>query len=52
MAGSPWRSMGLKIHKEVEIVLSDAGFVLDRHRFTLDGAATAIDAVLAACGKT
>jgi len=41
----------LKAHHRVEVVLSDEGKELDRHSFTLNGAAQAIDTVVGACAK-
>jgi hypothetical protein len=42
----------LKTHRQVEFVLSEAGTEIDRHAFTLNGAAQAIDKVISACAKT
>jgi hypothetical protein len=39
----------LKSHRSVEFVLSESGKELDRHTFTLNGAAAVIDTVLDAC---
>jgi hypothetical protein len=41
----------LKIHKEVEFVLGGAGREIDRRRFTLNGAAKAIEDVMSNCAK-
>lgn len=41
----------LKLHKQVEFVLGEPGRELDRRRFQLNGAAKAIDEVVANCMK-
>jgi hypothetical protein len=43
---------GLTHHRSVEFVLSENGKELDRHSFTLNGAAEAINAVVRACHKS
>jgi hypothetical protein len=42
---------GFRGHKNVEFVLSENGKELDRHSFTLNGAAEAINAVVRTCHK-
>ncbi len=41
----------LKTHKEVEFVITDSGNEVMRNRFSLNGAAGAIETVIAACSR-